>query len=93
MVSGCGSRGVDKPRRRSGFDAAAICLNYPVTETFGDLQRDVWTGLQPLYRKLGLIDAEIDPASFLDCSLVAAANDFTDAEIQAALAGKPFGRP
>ena len=72
---------------------AAICLNYPVTEAFGDLQRDVWAGLQQLYRGLGLIDAEIDPATFLDCSLIAAANDFTDAEIQAALAGKPFSRP
>ncbi len=72
---------------------AAICLNYPVTEAFGDLERDVWAGLQQLYRGLGLIDAEIDPASFLDRSLIAAANDFTDAEIQAALAGKPFGRP
>jgi len=71
---------------------AAIGLNYPVTEAFGDLQRDVWTGLQPLYRKLGLIDAEIDPASFLDNSLIAAANDFTDAEIRAAFARKPFGR-
>jgi len=65
---------------------AAIRLNYPVTEAFGDLQRDVWAGLQPSYRKLGLIDAEIDPASFLDSSLIAAANDFTDAEIRAALA-------
>jgi hypothetical protein len=41
---------------------------------------------------LGLIDAEIDPASFLDSSLIAAANDFTDADIQAAFARKPFGR-
>jgi NitT/TauT family transport system substrate-binding protein len=72
---------------------AAIRLNYPVTEAFGDLERDVWARLQQLYRGLGLIDAEIDPASFLDSSLIAAANDFTDAEIQAALAGKPFGRP
>jgi hypothetical protein len=53
----------------------------------------VWARLQQLYRGLGVIDAEIDPASFLDCSLIAAANDFTDAEIQASLAGKPFGRP
>jgi NitT/TauT family transport system substrate-binding protein len=72
---------------------AAICLNYPVTEAFGDLERDVWTGLQQLYRGLGMVDAEIDPASFLDDSLIAAANDFTDAEILAALAEKPFGRP
>ena len=71
---------------------AAICLNYPVTEAFGDLERDVWARLQLLYRGLGLIDAEIDPASFLDASLIAAANNFTDAEIQAALAGKPVGR-
>ena len=71
---------------------AAICLNYPVTEAFGDLQRDVWARLAQQYRRLGLIDANVDPASFLDRSLIAAANDFTDTEIQAALAGKPSSR-
>jgi NitT/TauT family transport system substrate-binding protein len=71
---------------------AAIGLNYPVTEAFGDLQQDVWARLQQLYRRLGLIDANIDPASFLDRSLIAAANDFTDAEILAALSEKPFSR-
>jgi ABC-type nitrate/sulfonate/bicarbonate transport system substrate-binding protein len=70
---------------------AAIYLNYPVTEAFGELERDVWAGLQQLYRKFGLLDAETDPVSFLDCSLIAAANDFTDAEILAALVEKPFG--
>jgi ABC-type nitrate/sulfonate/bicarbonate transport system substrate-binding protein len=69
---------------------AAIYLNSPVTEAFGDLERDVWAGLQPLYRGLGLIDADTDPASFLDRSLIAAANDFNDADVLAALAGKPF---
>ncbi len=71
---------------------AAVVLNYPVTEAFGDLERDVWARLAQVYRDLGLLDADVDPASFLDDSLIAAANDFTDAEIQAALAGTPLGR-
>ena len=71
---------------------AAIGLNYPVTEAFGDLERDVWAGLQQSYRGLGLIDADVDPASFLNSSLIAAADNFTDAEILAALAEKRSDR-
>ena len=64
---------------------AAISLNYSVTEAFGDLERDVWQAVQRPYRKVGLIDAALDPATFLDGSLIGAANDFTDAEVEAAL--------
>lgn len=64
---------------------AAIGLNYPVTEAFGDLEPDVWKNVQGPYLEFGQIEAELDPATFLDDSLIAAANDFTDADVQAAL--------
>ena len=61
---------------------AALVLNYPVTEAFGDLEPDVWAKVQGPYLKFGQIEAELDPATFLDSSLIAAANDFTDADVQ-----------
>jgi len=64
---------------------AAIILNYPVTPAFGDLEPDVWKAVQGPYLRFGQIEAELDPATFLDSSLIAAANDFTDADVQAAL--------
>jgi len=66
---------------------AAVFLNYPVTEAFGDIEQEIWTSVQRRYVKVGLIDAELDPATFLDGSLIGAANAFTDAEVEAALAG------
>ena len=65
---------------------AAIALNYPVTAAFGDVEPEVWQKVQGPYRQLGLLDAELAPASFLDRSLIGAANGFSDAEIEAALA-------
>jgi hypothetical protein len=62
---------------------AAVLLNYPVTPAFGDVEPDVWQALQGTYLKLGLIDATLDPSTFLDGSLIAAANDFDDAVIEA----------
>jgi NitT/TauT family transport system substrate-binding protein len=64
---------------------AAITLNYPTTEKFGDLQTDVWKKVQGPYLKFGQIEAELDPALFLDNSLIESANNFTDDEVKAAL--------
>jgi NitT/TauT family transport system substrate-binding protein len=64
---------------------AAISLNYSVTERFGDVEPEVWARVQGPYLKFGQIEAELDPATFLDDSLIAAANDFTDADVQAYL--------
>jgi len=64
---------------------AAISLNYPVTEAFGDLEPEVWARVQGPYLKFGQIEAKLDPATFLDDSLIAPANDFTDADVQAYL--------
>jgi ABC-type nitrate/sulfonate/bicarbonate transport system substrate-binding protein len=71
---------------------AAIALNYPVTDEFGALEQDVWSALQDSYRRIGLIDDAVDPATFLDGSLIAGANDFADAEIEAALRSWKAGR-
>jgi NitT/TauT family transport system substrate-binding protein len=62
--------------------AAAISLNYSLTPKFGDVEPDVWAKIQPTYIKYEQIEAEIDPAVFLDGSLIDAANDFTDADVQ-----------
>jgi NitT/TauT family transport system substrate-binding protein len=64
---------------------AAIFLNYPTTEKFGDVQTDVWKKVQGPYIKFGQIEGELDPATFLDNSLIEAANNFTDEEVKAAL--------
>lgn len=72
---------------------AAVRLNYPVTEAFGDLETDVWQTVQSSYLKLGLIDVMLDPSTFLDGSLISAANDFTDAEVEAALQAWRAGNP
>jgi NitT/TauT family transport system substrate-binding protein len=61
---------------------ASIFLNYPTTEKFGDLQADVWKKVQGPYIKFGQIESELDPATFLDNRLIAAANDFTDDEVK-----------
>jgi NitT/TauT family transport system substrate-binding protein len=64
---------------------ASFSLNFPVTEKYGDIEPDVWKSIQPLYLKVGDIEAEIDPATFLDNSFIAAANSFTEDEVKAAL--------
>jgi hypothetical protein len=34
----------------------------------GDLQPDLWKAIQPAYIKAGVIQQEVDPATFLDTS-------------------------
>ena len=55
------------------------------TKNIGEVQPDVWARIQPTLVRLGEIQAEIDPANFLDDSFIAAANDFTTAEVKEAL--------
>ena len=52
------------------------------TKSFGELQPDVWVKLQGPYIKTKEISKEIDPATFLDDSFVAAANDFTTEQVK-----------
>jgi NitT/TauT family transport system substrate-binding protein len=64
---------------------AALGLNLPVTEKYGDVEPDVWARVQGPYIKFKQIEAQLDPATFLDGSLIAAANDFTEEEVKAAI--------
>jgi NitT/TauT family transport system substrate-binding protein len=52
------------------------------TKHFGELQPDVWAAIQGPYVKLGEIQKEIDPATFLDGSFVEVANEFTTDDVK-----------
>jgi NitT/TauT family transport system substrate-binding protein len=64
---------------------ASIFQATPMGEKYGEVQPAVWTSIQPAYIKAGELNAEIDPATFLDGSLIAAANQFDEARIKADL--------
>jgi NitT/TauT family transport system substrate-binding protein len=64
---------------------ASIFQATPVSDKYGEVQPEIWTSIQPAYIKAGELSGEIDPASFLDGSLIAAANAFDDAAIKADL--------
>ena len=64
---------------------ASMKMILPQTPKHGQPQPDVWTGIQGPYIKFGVIDSEVDPASFLDTSFYEAANDFDPADVKAAL--------
>ncbi len=65
---------------------AAMQMILPQTPAHGQPQPDVWTAIQGPYVKFGVIEAEVDPATFLDTSFYEAANDFDPADIEAAIA-------
>lgn len=52
---------------------------------YGQVQPDVWTAIQANYIKAGEFSKEIDPTTFLDGSLIDAANTFDEAQIKAEL--------
>jgi NitT/TauT family transport system substrate-binding protein len=53
------------------------------TVKYGELQRDVWEGVQQPYVDFGEIDKTIDIDTFLDPSFIDAANSFTTDEVKA----------
>jgi NitT/TauT family transport system substrate-binding protein len=53
------------------------------TVKYGELQRDVWEGIQQPYVDFGEIPKEIEIDTFLDPSFIDAANDFTTDEVKA----------
>jgi len=55
------------------------------TKNFGEVQPDIWAAIQGPYVKLGEISKEIDPATFLDSSFTAAANDWETADVKKAM--------
>jgi NitT/TauT family transport system substrate-binding protein len=64
---------------------ASMKMILPQTPKHGQPQPDVWKGIQGPYIKFGVIEGEIDSATFLDTSFYEAANDFDPAEVKAAL--------
>jgi NitT/TauT family transport system substrate-binding protein len=64
---------------------ASFFLSFPVTEKYGDMEPDLWKSIQPAYIKAGELQAEVDPATFLDGSFIDAANDVDEAKIKADL--------
>jgi NitT/TauT family transport system substrate-binding protein len=64
---------------------ASMKMILPHTPKHGQPQPDVWTAIQAPYMKYGIIEAEIDPATFIDNSFFEEANTFDTAEIQAAI--------
>lgn len=61
----------------------SIGMNLSTTERLGDLQKDVWTALQPRLLSSGAIEKEVDVSTFLNDTYIAAANDFDRAEVEA----------
>jgi len=61
----------------------SIGMNLSTTERLGDLQKDVWTALQPRLLSSGAISQEVDVSTFLNDTYIAAANDFDRAEVEA----------
>jgi len=55
------------------------------TRLRGEPQPDVWANIQPPYIKLGELKEFIDPATFLDDSYIAGANDYKTSEVKEAL--------
>jgi len=68
------------------LDRTANLLHKPLTEKRGDLQPDVWTRVQEPYIKLKEIGGQLDPATFLDNSLIAEVNTYDKAQIKADVA-------
>lgn len=68
------------------FLDASIGMNLSVTEKLGDLQTSVWEKIQDPMMKVGLIEEKMDASTFLDPSLIDAANDFDRAEVEAEVA-------
>lgn len=64
---------------------ASMKMILPQTPKHGQPQPEVWTAIQGPYIKFGVIEAEIDPATFIDDSFYEAANDFDPAEVKAAI--------
>jgi NitT/TauT family transport system substrate-binding protein len=63
------------------------------TKLFGELQPDVWAAVQGPFVKLGEINQEHDPSTFLDDSFIEAANDFTTDDVKAKMNAWKEGNP
>jgi NitT/TauT family transport system substrate-binding protein len=73
------------PEAGDALLGAAMQMILPQTPKHGQPQPDVWTAIQGPYIKFGVIEGEVDPATFLDTSFYEAANDFDPAAVKAAI--------
>jgi NitT/TauT family transport system substrate-binding protein len=64
---------------------ASMKMILPQTPKHGQPQPDVWKSIQTPYLKYKIIEAEIDPASFIDGSFYEEANNFDTAAIKTAI--------
>jgi NitT/TauT family transport system substrate-binding protein len=64
---------------------ASMKMILPQTPKHGQPQPDVWKAIQGPYMKYGIIDAEIDPATFIDNSFFEEANNIDADAIKAAI--------
>lgn len=60
----------------------AMRLNVSVTEKKGDLQTEIWSGIQPAMIKFGVIGEAVEPSVFLDPTFIDPANDWSAEEVQ-----------
>jgi ABC-type nitrate/sulfonate/bicarbonate transport system substrate-binding protein len=63
------------------IDYGVFTLQLRRTVNYGELQPDLWKGIQPGFKKAGIIAEEIDPATFLDTSFQDTAFDFTTQDV------------
>jgi hypothetical protein len=63
----------------------SLGLHTPATPRYGQVQPDVWARVQGSLVKFKLLDNALDPATFLNDSFIAGANEIDDAQIQADL--------
>lgn len=61
-------------------------MNISTTPRLGDLQADVWAGLQPRLVSSGATSEEVDVSTFLNDTFIEAANDFDRAAVDADVA-------
>lgn len=66
-----------------GLFEGVLPMNISTTERLGDLQSDVWKGVQPRMLSSGAIDKEVDVSTFLNDAYIDAANDFDRAKVEA----------
>jgi ABC-type nitrate/sulfonate/bicarbonate transport system substrate-binding protein len=64
----------------------AYTLELRRTVNYGELQPDVWKGIQKGFIDAGVIEKEVDPADFLDSSFADALKDLSTADILAGIA-------
>jgi NitT/TauT family transport system substrate-binding protein len=76
------------PEQFEDLELGSRMINYGVytlqqrrTVNYGELQPDVWASIQPGFIKAGVIETEVDPATFLDTSFQDAVASITTQEV------------